>query len=133
MHHGLYSVVKKLIDTTIPLWNKTLVDLKAPGYENQRWHTAELGRQPPIVREPGPFRPPEQRATQNWLDESSRFRNWIFVDLKREFWNIGVQVVMQLTNINLTPDNPRYEGEQWHVQGQMVRISFYSYLLSAPS
>jgi len=32
----------------------------------------------------------------------------------------GLQVIVKMLNIELTPEKPRYEGESWHVMGQMV-------------
>ena len=116
-HRSLYHITENLIDSFLPLFNYTLIDLKASGWQNQRMHLAVLGRDPMIQREPDPFRPPEQRAL-DWLDRQGRYRDVIFVDLKKEFWNVGVQMVLQLQDINLTPEEPGYEGEPWHVQGQ---------------
>jgi hypothetical protein len=101
------------------MFNQTLIDLKAPGYSNQRFHVAELGREPMIVKEPAEFRPPQQRATSRWLDSEGRFREWLFVDLKKEFWNIGVQMILRLMDIDLSPGKPFYESEDWHVEGRM--------------
>lgn len=105
------------------MFNRTLIDLKAPGYQNQRLHVAELGRVPEIVKEPGAFRPPEQRSTQQNLDSHGHYRDDIFVDLKKELWNIGLQFVLKVTSIELSPETPTYEGEEWHIEGQMVLYS----------
>ncbi|KAL8917003.1 MAG: hypothetical protein Q9208_008221 [Pyrenodesmia sp. 3 TL-2023] len=117
-HPALYGQVETLIDHLIPLFNRALIDLKAPGYINQRIHLVCFGRDPFIEREPGPLQPPEQRAYSKYLKNDGQFQDWIFVDLKREFWNTGVQMVLQIREINLTPSNPKYKGEEWHVQGQ---------------
>ena len=117
IHRSMYHIVERLIDSLIPLFNSTLIDLKAPGWQNQRLHLAMLGREPMIQRDPGSFSPPEQRAF-DWLDQKGRYQDVIFVDLKKEFWNIGVQMVLQLRDINLTPETPNYEAEMWQVQGQ---------------
>lgn len=66
-HRSLYNITETLIDRFLPLYNHTLIDLKAPGWQNQRMHLAVLGRDPMIQREPDSFRPPEQRAL-DWLD-----------------------------------------------------------------
>lgn len=71
-----------------------------------------------IMREPGSFTPPEQRAWNSWLDHQGRYRDVIFVDLKREFWNIGLQMVLQMREIDLTPEKPEFEEDDWHVKGQ---------------
>lgn len=93
VHQAFYDVLEKFIDAAIPMFNQTLIDLKAPGYSNQRFHVAQLGREPMIVKEPAEFRPPEQRATSQWLDSQGGFRDWLFVDLEKEFikkkiWNV---------------------------------------------
>lgn len=120
-HSFLYEQVETLIDHLIPLFNRTLIDLKAPGYHNQRIHLVSFGRDPFIDREPGPFRPPEQRTYSKYLNNDDGYQDWILVDLKREFWNTGVQLVLHVQEINLTPDKPKYGGEEWHVQGRTVR------------
>ncbi|KAL8791713.1 MAG: hypothetical protein Q9195_005720 [Heterodermia aff. obscurata] len=116
--YALYGQIEILIEQLLPLFNRTLIDLKGPGYQNQRIHFVCFGRDPFIKREPGPFRPPEQLAYSSYLNEKHEYKSSIFVDLKREFWNIGLQMVLQVRDINLTPDHPAYEGEDWHVQGQ---------------
>ncbi|KAL8763529.1 MAG: hypothetical protein Q9194_007315 [Teloschistes cf. exilis] len=83
-----------------------------------RIHLVRFGRHPFINREPLAFRPPEQRAYEQWLDRDGRYKSSIFVDLKREFWNIGVQMVLQVREIDLTPDHPKCDSQEWHVQGQ---------------
>ena len=128
-HQSLYTNLEAFIDSTLPLFNHSLMELKAPGYQNQRFHVLILGRDPEIVKHPGPFRPPEQRATRQWLDHSSRFHDWLSVDLKREFWNIGLQMVLHVKHIKLNSSHHRYEAEDWHVQGQMV-ISISTRLFS---
>ena len=118
MHQGFYGVLERFIDATIPMFNRTHIDVKAPGYSNQRFHVAELGREPMILKEPTEFRPPEQRATSQWLDSQGCFRDSLFVDLKKEFWNIGLQMVLCVQEIELNPKNPDYKGEEWHVNGR---------------
>ena len=119
-HRALYHATQDLIETCIPLFNRTLIDLKAPGYRNQRMHLAMIDRDPFIVYEPGPFRPPERsgRHINRYLDESGRYDPAISVDLKREFWNIGLQMVLAMQDIDLTTANPEFLGEDWHIQGQ---------------
>ncbi len=101
------------------MFNQTLIDLKAPGHFNQRFHVAVLGREPVIVKEPAEFRPPQQRATGRYVDSQGRFQDWLFVDLKKEFWNIGVQMILRVMDIDLSPEKPHYEGDEWHVDGRM--------------
>ena len=42
------------------------------------------------------------------------------VDLKRDYGHRGLQVIVKLANIELTPEMPEYEGGTWHVEGQLV-------------
>ena len=129
LHRSLYRTTEKLIDALIPFFNKTLIDLKAPGYQNQRIHLADITRNPVVNRDPGDFHPPELRAYPDFVDEEDCYHDHIFVDLKREFWNIGLQFVLHMRDINLTIDKPNYEGEEWHIQGQNVRHSSNFYPL----
>ena len=116
----MYRVTETLIDTLIPFFNKALIDLKAPGYQNQRIHLADITRRPVVDRDAGQFQPPEHRAYKRWVDDQGHYHDFIFVDLKREFWNIGLQFILQMRDVDLTVDNPTYEGEEFHVQGQCV-------------
>ena len=120
IHFSFYQVVESLVDSLIPLFDQTLIDLKAPGYQNQRIHLADIRRTPVVDRDPGQFRPPEQRAYKQWINDEGCYHDDIFVDLKREFWNFGLQMVLQMRDINLKADHPDYEGEEWRVQGQNV-------------
>jgi len=128
-HRALYNVTARLIDALIPVFNRTIIDLKAPGYLNQRIRLVDFARHPFIKRDPDGFRPPEQRAEESFLDEDGRFQRSMFVDLKKEFWNTGLQMILHLRDIELSPENPEYEGEEWHVQGQTVSRSFSLILL----
>lgn len=135
-HRALYNVSEALIDAFLPLFNRTLVDLKAPGYRNQRLHLAMIDRDPVIRLEPGAFRPPEQsgRHINDYLDECGRYDSSIFVDLKKEFWNSDIQLILQLRDIELDPKNPQYRGEPWHVQGQCnERICATAYYIYSTS
>ena len=42
------------------------------------------------------------------------------IDLKEEYAKSGLQVIVKLANIHLTPENPSYDGGSWHVEGQLV-------------
>jgi hypothetical protein len=43
------------------------------------------------------------------------------VDLRKDFGENGLQVIVKLANIHLTPEKPEYNGGTWHVEGQLVR------------
>lgn len=136
---SFYNALEKFIDAVIPMLNRTLISSKAPDYENVRLHVAIMGREPFIKKDVDDFRPPEQRATKTWIDSQGRWQDSIFVDLKKEFWNIGLQMVLHVQDINLTPEITNYEGEEWHVQGQRnericaTAIYVYSALNTTPA
>lgn len=44
------------------------------------------------------------------------------VDLKRDYKERGLQIMVRLMGVDLTPDDPYYQTE-WHVEGQMVSVS----------
>ncbi|KAJ5902035.1 hypothetical protein N7495_002563 [Penicillium taxi] len=126
-HRVLYGVIEKIISHTIPLWNQTLdVDLyyrritwDQVEYEEgdekpeqgddeddevywtryDDWSTARKNVQP----EPGEFKPPQNSAAK----------------LQDIFAKSGLQVIVKLANIELTPDKPDYEGGTWHIEGQL--------------
>lgn len=47
-------------------------------------------------------------------------------DLNREFYVqtffTGMQVIIKMTNVELTPDKPKYQGGEWHIEGQLVSL-----------
>lgn len=43
------------------------------------------------------------------------------VDLRRKYPQ-GLQVIFKLANIHLTPENPRYGGGSWHVEGGLNEL-----------
>lgn len=60
--------------------------------------------------DPEEFEPPPSKA----------YRNIEIVDLFKDFAGHGLQVIVKLANIELTPEKPSYAGGSWHVEGQMV-------------
>ena len=65
------------------------------------------------------------------FDPSKRSRSYLgpWIPLRDKFRDSGLQVIVKLANIELTPEKPRYEGGSWHVEGQLVG-SFLDLLLS---
>jgi len=45
------------------------------------------------------------------------------LNLREQFGKHGLQVIVKLANIELTPENPKYHGGVWHVEGQMVSVT----------
>ncbi|KAL2862716.1 DUF4246 domain-containing protein [Aspergillus lucknowensis] len=131
-HRGLYHIIDKILTRTIPLWNRSLrekldnhswrlpyVEVKygetlepepdeAVIPKNEYWEAPQRWRASfPIVQpEPGNFSPSEE-PSGGWPD------------LQKQFAKTGLQVIVKLANIELTPERPEYGGGSWHVEGQL--------------
>ncbi|KAJ5375552.1 Protein of unknown function DUF4246 [Penicillium concentricum] len=130
-HKSLYEVVEKIIARAIPLWNRSLSVIHSPRIEYQRveygehldpepvqndddsdfdeddfWdvHREWRNRRPIIRPEPDSFQPPHERHS---------------ADLREQFPNAKLQIIVKLANIELSPDKPNYEGGSWHIEGQL--------------
>ncbi|KAF8626051.1 hypothetical protein AX15_005105 [Amanita polypyramis BW_CC] len=142
-HKDLYSVIEKIIDCAIPLWNTTLTKLKTPKhYFNPRVSYTEA------FRKNGDNEMPEWKADMDEDDYDDRFGAWLDMearqpevgafqplsyvlqsdgtppedysaDLKRDYGDRGLQIIVKLANIHLTPEKPEYGGGSWHVEGMM--------------
>ncbi|KIJ50412.1 hypothetical protein M422DRAFT_59118 [Sphaerobolus stellatus SS14] len=44
--------------------------------------------------------------------------NWN-MDLREQYAHRGLQVIVKLANIHLTPEKPEYDGGSWHIEGQI--------------
>lgn len=62
-----------------------------------------------VQPEPGQFKEPIPRKPEE------------MVDLRRDYGERGLQVIVKLANIELTPEKAEYGGGTWHVEGQLVR------------
>ncbi|KAI4090978.1 MAG: hypothetical protein LQ339_008225, partial [Xanthoria mediterranea] len=69
--------------------------------------------------EPGPYRSRESRLRSGKVTEDGKLPKSICVDLQKEFWDIGIQAIIQISSIDLDHERPEYPGEDWHVQGQL--------------
>lgn len=56
-----------------------------------------------VQPEPGDFEPVRQSR----------------IVFKQEYGHRGLQIIVKLANIELTPDKPEYQGGTWHVEGQL--------------
>ncbi|KAG6909616.1 hypothetical protein DXG01_016398 [Tephrocybe rancida] len=78
-----------------------------------------------VLPEPGPFHPPDFSGVPKthrmlrFFDETEGLKPEYTVDLFRDFSESGLQVIVKLANIHLTPDKPTYEGGTWHIEGQL--------------
>ncbi|GKZ29777.1 hypothetical protein AbraIFM66950_006407 [Aspergillus brasiliensis] len=134
-HEPLYRVVEQIIDAAIPLWDHSLTQVREPGNERIRYYKVSY------LPHPDPEPKPEEgedsddeefserydaweRARPILLPEPGQFRSpqpiWNdWVNLRRSFHETGLQVIVKLATIELTPERPEYEGGSWHLEGQL--------------
>lgn len=134
-HRDLYKVLEKVIAKTIPLWDKTLDEVK--GSPDYRIPCREVEYLPYSV--PGPEY--EDNGENNDDEFHERYEEWLSsrpiakpepignfkpkgeekypdpVRLREQFRAQGLQDVVKLANIELTPDKPQYDGGSWHIEG----------------
>ncbi|OJD17723.1 hypothetical protein AJ78_02187 [Emergomyces pasteurianus Ep9510] len=138
-HPNLYGVIEQVISLAVPLWNKTLTCAKANDYKRMIYDSCEMEPKDPDVIAGIPK--PEQESDEDEDDYYDRMDDWeaqtqkvilpeplaefsppnedILVDLQRDYGSTGLQVIVKLANIHLTPEKPRYNGGTWHVEGQL--------------
>ncbi|KAJ2919064.1 hypothetical protein MD484_g1331, partial [Candolleomyces efflorescens] len=125
-HADLYRVIEQVIDAAIPLWELTL----APFYDNDHSYSLRIPCDT-VHYEPLPeglvyeeWNPPPAPVIQpepEPFDAQLKLANTpSAIDFKELYGKQGrpLQVIVKLANIELTPENPRYEGGSWHVEGQ---------------
>jgi hypothetical protein len=109
-HADLYIAIEQVIAHTIPLWNMSLTPLKnMEPYRRIMYYGPvenEDGNDLGIQPEPGKFEPPSQ------IDE--------VVDLRNQYGELGLQVIIRLETIHLTPENPKFDEGDWKIEGQLV-------------
>ncbi|KAL2835816.1 hypothetical protein BJY01DRAFT_65957 [Aspergillus pseudoustus] len=132
-HRDLYGVIEQIMARAVGLWGISLLrpgdiprriqyedtDYETNGDdpepeqesdqdEDEYWdrHQEWRERRQPKQPEPGVFWPP-------W---EPRFES---LNLEKKFRNQGLQVIVKLANIELTPEKPLYEGGSWHIEGQL--------------
>ncbi|KAF2163027.1 hypothetical protein M409DRAFT_26474 [Zasmidium cellare ATCC 36951] len=145
-HKPLYEAIEKVIAKTIPMWNKTLTSTERMNYpsridsDNAYWidHDAEQDSKDDDDEDE------DEDEDEDDEDEDERHRNrtlvmpepddyavrkdytypdWnpapSVVDLRKNWAKQGLQVIVKLANIHLTPEKPTYDGGSWHVEGQL--------------
>jgi len=145
-------VIEHIVELAIPLWNQTLTPLKVHRYNSRRINYDFCEYDPDPEAFP-PDQQPQQLLNETDDDYYERMDEWarnarrvvrpepkkfglpwygtqlnddVRVDLKKEFRESGLQVIVKLANIHLTPEKPNYAGGTWHVEGQLVRFRSYT-------
>ncbi|KAL4921706.1 hypothetical protein BDW62DRAFT_219052 [Aspergillus aurantiobrunneus] len=113
----LYQVIEKILAKTIPLWSSTLSNVdntkrripydevvytpQRSGSSYSKWEAERRIVQP----EPGDFNP-EAVSPENSVQLREKFPS-------------GLQVIVKLANIELSPEKPEYHSGSWHVEGAL--------------
>ncbi|KAK1226404.1 hypothetical protein PQX77_010615 [Marasmius sp. AFHP31] len=152
-HRNLYSVLEKCIARTIPLWNDCLSyfnDTGAlyPRNSRLRITVKSLDWEYPL----GMDRPRDEDnddSEDGDFDEDARYekdQRWLKanrflikpepkdfmpidpivtrVDLRKDWAKEGIQVIVKLANIELSPEKSEYEGGAWHENVTESRLAF---------
>lgn len=98
-HPQLYVHLEEILARLIPLWNSALTPLR---YQNfRRWK--------------GPFDPEAAFAYE--IEEE---KEEDAVDIQLEYAETGIQVIIDIHEVHLTPESPEYAGGNWQASGRMV-------------
>ncbi|RMZ11120.1 hypothetical protein D0860_03560 [Hortaea werneckii] len=147
-HAALYDVLGQIISKVVPMWNKCLKSASRSG-AIERIDGAKAGYTQPkppsevVDRLVDEQTDPRDRglsmqfrrnvAEGRWVEahriliqpEPNKYDHRPFrrgegtVDLREEFRSLGLQVIVKLANIHLTPDKPTYDGGSWHIEGSL--------------
>ncbi|KAF9040864.1 hypothetical protein BJ165DRAFT_1613435 [Panaeolus papilionaceus] len=107
-HKPLYGLIEKVIDACIPLWNSTLSlvfqqnEIPRRIFYNGDYEIDNVADV--VLPEPNPFQPTKRVLKTN---------------LREQFGSSGLQVIVKLANIELSPEKPEYGGGSWHLEGQL--------------
>lgn len=79
-----------------------------------------------VIPEPEGFRSRSLHQDYKFLKTREEVPTYLqaqsWINLFEDFKESGLQVIVKLANIHLTPEKPEYPGGSWHVEGQRVRI-----------
>lgn len=135
-HRDLYRVIEQVLTRTIPLWEKSL----ASKSRRVRIPYTEIEYLPSDEPEPEPTSD-DNADDDEFLDRQDEWRSArqpkhpdapTFSppkspirqkpDFQVNYAEKGLQVIVKLANIELTPEKPNYDGGSWHIEGQLVRL-----------
>ncbi|PGH23321.1 hypothetical protein AJ80_02573 [Polytolypa hystricis UAMH7299] len=97
---------------------------KGPGESDRDFMNREMewirANRKLILPEPGSFCPPSLPPGTEYDPEHHTPMKFLkFIDVRNYSKERGLQVIVKLANIHLTPEKPRYLGGTWHVEGQL--------------
>ncbi|KAK7052570.1 hypothetical protein R3P38DRAFT_2861135 [Favolaschia claudopus] len=139
-HRPLYPLIEEVLSGFIPLWERVLGDINQENGRKPFVHSGRLSPDPidcvwgESRMAPWPKRFPKGQDE----DEREEFLLEFFAKAKKslpeaneysgqledQFSPISlrgrrIQCIVKLANIHLTPENPRYYGGSWHIEGMV--------------
>ncbi|CAC9891289.1 unnamed protein product [Aureobasidium pullulans] len=128
----LYGAIEKLISHSIKPWNDVLIKDQRRGrtparhdrlvhpvhpepsdaYSYQQWKTGLVSEEickENLTRSNCQYKCPDLDPSFN-----HEFYN---VNLQDTFRNKGLQIIVKIVNVKLTPENPDFRGTHWHIEG----------------
>ncbi|KAI7550002.1 hypothetical protein KC331_g3454 [Hortaea werneckii] len=147
-HSALYDVLGQVISKVVPMWDKCLrsasysgaterIDGAKAHYTEPKPPSEEIDRlvdQQTHPRDRGmSMQSRRDVAESRWVEahrvlmqpEPNKYDHRPFrpsrstIDLREEFGQKGLQVIVKLANFHLTPDKPTYDGGSWHIEGSL--------------
>ncbi|KAF9920446.1 hypothetical protein FBU30_009720 [Linnemannia zychae] len=133
IHKDMYPVLEEILESFLPMFEEVLGEMEVINSKPKRLHTDPFnwheGEEPALDdmdwwdfhrnRVPKPLEIPEFEIP----DEIPKY------DLVKP--GSRLQVIVKLANIELTPENPSYDGGVWHVEGMgnenIVATAIYYY------
>ncbi|KAF8816713.1 hypothetical protein BYT27DRAFT_7229884 [Phlegmacium glaucopus] len=140
----LYEIISQLITASIPLWELTLAPLVQGNKFSRSTRIVYTRREydPDTEERPETEGPrPESNEDENENAQKTLVRpepeafeplpSPPTLNLRAVYGKRGLQVIVKLANIELTPDKPNYDGGSWHIEGHMnehiVATALYYY------
>ncbi|KAH0027932.1 hypothetical protein KCU78_g3809, partial [Aureobasidium melanogenum] len=144
-HRSIYSVIEKFIAKSVPAWDLVLSSyihrnvgqLRVPmeGTEYEFPFGEDLEVPDHVGSEFNEDDDEYYAARDQWIEDhrilikpdartyepaiSQGRRDLMPINLREHFRKSGIQVIVKLANIHLTPSNPEYSGGSWHIEGKL--------------
>ncbi|BDD57675.1 hypothetical protein MAP00_003021 [Monascus purpureus] len=128
-NRGLYGVIERILAQTIPLWDVVLTHVENEYKRIEYYQVNYLDHpEPEPVQDDGDdyWERYSERESRRPIEipepdefEPSQVTPCKKINLRERFAETGLQVIVKLANIELTPEKPEYDGGSWHVEGQL--------------
>lgn len=140
LHESLVPILERVMQGAIPLWERVLSDLRREALpmrlDNRVQHNNTYTAMQPALtciwknERPYPDEDEEEEFERDEIKWYSR-QPMVFPDCTKgydgsiarlaypivDLKSTTLQVIVKLANIVLTPENPKYQGGVWHVEG----------------